>query len=111
MRRFVFLFLVLHLAVLAARAAPAPHQPKIEGRVSTVSRRDIQEVIVLAQRDMRHEFGRVIPIDRIKVQDRNHLFVVYSHERHGYWVPMKRVRGVWTPPPPGIYVTTGALLQ
>jgi len=105
MRRFLLLFMALHVAALASHAEPTRSQPKIEGRVGSVTQKDIREVIALAQRDMRHEFGRLIPIDRIQVHDHNNISVIYLHEGHTYWVPIKRVHGVWTPPPPGIYVT------
>jgi hypothetical protein len=104
MRRFLPLFIALQIAALAGGAESTPPQPKIEGHVGRVSRSDIRQVIALAQRDMRHEFGRVIPIDRIQVEDHNHIMVWFSHEGHNIGVPIKRVHGVWTLPPPGVYV-------
>ena len=80
-------------------------EPRIEGRAKSVSRDDIRILTALAQRDMRHSIGWAVPVERIEVHDRNHVAVVYSYGGSTYWLPMKRINGVWVPPPLGVTVT------
>jgi hypothetical protein len=72
--------------------------PKMEGRVSSVSPKDIEEITVLVRRDMVRDFWHVVSIDRIEVRDHNNVVVYYQNENNNYTVPIERVHGVWTLP-------------
>jgi hypothetical protein len=104
---FVVATQVLLCASCAAptpRATAPPRPPKIEGAVSSVSPRDIRQVIGLVQQGMRHEFGRTFAIERIEVKSRNEVWVIYHRDTFECSVPVRRVHGVWTPPPEGVWV-------
>jgi hypothetical protein len=105
MRRVLDLAMAMQVLLWAGCAAPTPQPPKIEGAAATVSQKDIQQVIALVQQSMRLEFGRVFPIDRIKVNKRNQIDVIYHRDTFECWVPVRRIHGVWTPPPVGVWVT------
>jgi hypothetical protein len=87
--------IVVLLAVALVSCAPPP---KIEGHVSSVSPKDIQEIIALVQRDMVKDFWHVVPIDRIEVRAHNNVAVYYQNENNNYTVPLTRVHGVWSLP-------------
>ena len=107
MRSLLLLFIALQLSGCAVRPVPPFPEPRIEGRVKAVSRDDIRIVTAFAQRDMRHELGWAVPIERIHVHDRDHVAVDYSYGGYTHSLPMKRVNGVWVPPPLGVTVTSG----
>jgi hypothetical protein len=86
---------VLLAMTLAGCISPLP---KIEGRVSSVSPKDIEEITALVHRDMVRDFWHVVPIDRIEVRDHNNVVVYYQNENNNYTVPIERVHGVWTLP-------------
>ncbi len=99
------MLVMLQLAVLAGCTEQTPSPPKIEGRVTSVSQSDIREAIALIEAYMRHEFGRVVPINRVQVRDHNQIIMIYRYGSHEYWAPVDRVHGVWKPPLENVYVT------
>jgi len=105
MRRSLHFAIAMQVLLCAGCAVPPPQPPKIEGATSSVSQKDIHQVIALVEQDMRDEFGRVFPIDRIKVNNRNQIDVIYHRGDSECWVPVQRIYGVWTPPPKGVWVT------
>ena len=98
--------LLITLAGCATRptAPPVVGRPKIEGRVTSVAHKDIRIVTALAQRQMRHDIGWAVPIERIMVFDRDHISVDYSHGGYTHSLPMRRVNGAWEPPPMHVVV-------
>jgi hypothetical protein len=98
------LYLAVALALVAC-AEPTPSQPTVEGRVGSVSQKDIQEVIALIEREMLHTFGRTVPIDRVQVKDHNEIAFIYHYRGHEYWTVVRRIHGVWSPPTEHVLVT------
>jgi hypothetical protein len=99
MRCFSLLFVALLVAMLAGCAVKPFPPPEIVGHVSSVSQRDIQIVIALAERSMRERIGWAVPTERIEVEDHDHFTVIYSYGGYMHRVPITRVRGRWMPPP------------
>src|SRR5436305_7378185 len=93
--------IAMQVLLCAGCAVPPLQPPKIEGAASSVSQKDISQVIALVEQGMRHEFGRIFPIERIEVNNRNEIWVIYHRETFECSVPVHRVHGVWTPPPQG----------
>jgi hypothetical protein len=83
------------LTLVVGCAAPPP--PKIEGRVSTVSASDIQEIIELVQRNTKRGFT-IIPIQRIEVRDHNHVVVYSQDEFENHIISVTREHGAWSFP-------------
>jgi len=106
MHRSLHFVVAMQVLLFASCAAPMlrtktpPPPPKIEGAAGSVSEKDIRQAIVLVEQSMRQEFGRTLPIDRVEVINRNDIFI---HTSKGLY-PVRCVHGVWTPPPPGIWV-------
>jgi hypothetical protein len=105
MRRSLQLVMAKQVLLWSGCAAPTPQPPKIEGTASSVSEKDMRQVIALVEQSMRHEFGRVFAIDRIQVRSHNEIWLVYHTGDSERWVPVHRVHGVWTPPPENVWVT------
>jgi hypothetical protein len=105
MHRPLHLVIAMQVILWAGCAAPIHQPPKVEGAASSVSQKDIQQVIALVEQSMRHEFGRVFPVERIQVNNRNEIWVIYHRDTFECSVPVHRIHGVWTPPPEGVWVT------
>jgi hypothetical protein len=86
-------------------SAPMAQQPKIEGTVRSVSRKDIEQATALVEQSMRHEFHRVFPIKRVEVKNHNEIDFIYDTADSECWVSIRRVHGLWTPPPENVWVT------
>jgi hypothetical protein len=86
------------LVVLALSGCAATPPPRIEGHIKSVSQADLSEVTALVQRDMVKDFHRVLPIVYVRVRDHDHVVVDYWHGDTEYWVPARRIHGVWSIP-------------
>ncbi len=104
MRRSLHFFMALQVLLCTGCAAPVPPRPTFEGSVSSVSHRDMQEAIAFCEQEMQHQFGRIVPIDRVQVNGHNEIVLIYHHGESNYWFTVQRIHGVWTPPPP-VWVT------
>jgi hypothetical protein len=91
-----FRCVVVLVTMILAGCTTSP--PKMEGRFSAVSPKDIEEITALVHRDMVKDFWHAVPIDRIEVRDHNNVVVYYQNENNNYTVPIERVHGVWTLP-------------
>jgi hypothetical protein len=60
--------MAMQVLLWAGCAAPIPQPPVIEGAASSVSQKDIQQVIALVEQSVRHEFGRLFRVERIQVK-------------------------------------------
>jgi hypothetical protein len=95
MRCSLNILMALQIAALAGCATTTAPPPKIEGRVDSVSRSDIQTAIRLVEDDMRHDYWIVYPIDRVDVRNHNEIVVVYSRGDYIHSIPVERIHGVW----------------
>jgi hypothetical protein len=100
------ILLAMQLFVLLGCASPTPQPPRLEGAVGSVSREDIRKAVTLVEQWMKRQSGRVFPIERVRVNSRNEIEVVYHQGDQEIWAPVLRVHGVWTPPlDTNVYVT------
>lgn len=78
----------------AATTAPSP--TKIEGRLGSVSKSDIEQAIRLVEDDMRHDFWIVYAIDHVAIHSRDEIVVFYSRGNYTSSIIVQRIHGVWT---------------
>jgi hypothetical protein len=104
MRPALHFMMAMHVLLCGGCAAPAPRQPTFEGSVKSVSQRDIRTAISFCEQEMQHQFGRVVPIDRVQVTGHNEIVLIYHRGDSNYWFTVQRIHGVWTRPPP-VWVT------
>ncbi len=101
---FSSLLLAAFIGVGVAGCAEAPDHPpappKIEGHFKSVSSADISKVIALTEQDMLKHVRRVVPIEYLRVVDRDHIQVSYwyAHGSTQRWMELRRVHGVWSLP-------------
>ena len=93
-RAAVAVYIAAHVGCAVTHAAP----PKIQGRVSAVSRQDIQDAITIVQRDMRHEYWIVYPIKSVEVRDANLIRITYDRGDYTRTTSVYRVNGRWSLP-------------
>ena len=88
----------VYVATLVGCVVTSAAPPKIEGRVSAVSRQDIQDAIAVVEREMRHDYWIVYPIQRVEVRDANLIWIVYDRGDYTRTTPVYRVNGRWSLP-------------
>jgi len=79
-------------ALMGCAVATAP-PPTLEGRVDSVSQRDIKEAIALVEREMRHDYWIVYPIDRVEVRNHNEIWIIYRHGTYEHSTQVLRIHG------------------
>lgn len=75
--------------------------------MKSVSAADIRNVIALLERDMVKRIGRVMPIEYLRVVDRDHIEVSYWYANGNTqrWMAVRRVHGVWSLPTVRVWVS------